>query len=437
MALDNQFDSWDLTTPHYELEPIRSRKLRMMISIGTSVIVKQGNPITNENNEDDEVTIATIVSLASDSKIVCVTYQTIDKLSSNTSISPIPIGVGYGLQEVVKTRNKIIVTIEDVVDFAFIFRINNLDEDVIEYGGIRNCFLLRYQYENDQLEDVQHFLCFPCDSCHHTFWDRSSMAIVWHGICCVQDALWKALNSVSERQVTSVRVPLRIDALLMEYLRYRCEGVVTQQSLKVPGRRRTITIKGMKRYTKRAKRNVSMLRFETASHLNLLRKIIGDACTIGVRRRRPKLGCSDQIRFNDAINLILGSENMATTKQHVCHNSIDIVTDQYESYMCVRYSCYLYNDKGLSNEFTNVTADEYISYMMSSINYNIKHNTSRSVRVGQYFSRGENTLLQVASIENGAARIVYLEPDDIFGKELIETNLDALSNEIKQYNSIE
>ena len=428
MALDKYFDSWDLTTPHYELQPMCSKILRMMVSIGSSVLIR------TESNNEKEVTIATIVSYTSDSEIVCVCYETIDKCK--ISVSPITSGIGYGLQEVVKTKNKIVVKINDIIDYAFIFEINNLDEYVIDFGGICNCYLVRYQYDNNELLEIQNFLSFPCDSSHHQFWERSSMAIIWNGICCLQDTLWKVLNSVSEKQVMSVRVPLRIDSILLEYLRYRSLGVVTQQTLRIHGRRRTITIKGMKRYTKRANRKVSLLRFETVNHFNILRAIIGDACTIGVRRRRPKLGCNDKLQFNDAINLILGSDNIATTKQHVCHESIDIVTDQYESYMCVRYSCYLYNNKGLCNEVKNVITNDYISYMLSSIKMNDNNNLNQNVRVGQYLSRGENVILQVASIDNGVARLVYLEPNEVAGTEIFENNLDVLFNEIKQYNSV-
>lgn len=438
MPLDNQqFGSWEETIPNYGQRPILSNTLRMMISIGSSVLIKKEGRNGVDEQNDDDVIVATIVSYQSETEVTCLMYKSIDELDCRSMISRMSIGVGYGLREVLKTKQKIVVSIDEVIDFAFIFQIRNLEDDCINYGGISNCYLLRFQAEDGIINDVEHHQRFPCDSPQHRM-HQSTMATIWHGISCLQDSLWKVLNSAAERQVPIVRVPVNIDCTLMQYIEYRSDVVVAAVTLKQSGRLSFTTLKGMKRSTKKAKRKLKLRRFETVEQLGILRKIIGDSCTIGIRRRRPKLGFTDRLQMNNGINIIVGSENEPTTKKQVYHESIDFVSDERETYMMVRYVSYLYNSKGITNEFRNVTSNDYVAYMLSSIDPMVNAIKYKdNVRVGQIFGRGENAVLQVKSIDENVAVLTYLQPEEYVGKEIYETNFEGLRNEIRQYNSID
>jgi hypothetical protein len=249
------------------------------------------------------------------------------------------------------------------------------------------------------------------------------------------------MNTASERQATSVRVLLPIDETTLEYIRYRCYGEVKKVLMKSRTKIRSFTANGMKRYTKRAKRKLYLLRFETENQLNALRKIIGDTCTIGIRRRRPKVNTMDKLTLNNTINLLHAKENLdsneLTCSQHISHNSIDFLTDQYETYMVVRYHRYTFNDRGVTNAHSNVTDSNYVVSIMSSLNdmHVSGESTHNNVRLGQIFSREEDVVMEVTFVNDEYAVLTCIEPDDRVGDEVIERDLELLYNQICAYNN--
>jgi hypothetical protein len=53
-----------------------------------------------------------------------------------------------------------------------------------------------------------------------------------------------------------------------------------------------------------------MLQFETENQPSNLRSIIGNATTVGMQKRRPKLALPDKTTFNDMFHLIRGSNHV-------------------------------------------------------------------------------------------------------------------------------
>jgi hypothetical protein len=419
-------DSWDSTQPSYGQYPILVRHLRMMVSVGTNVVVNVDERPDRERLLEfsgDGKLIATIVSYESDADIICVLYQLAEATSALPNNLPAPImgGFGYGLKELVKTRYKVVVRREDIIDFAFIFSLQDVEEDAINYFGITNCYLLRFQVDNGLHEDVIDYIKFPCESDEYLLDDRSISANIWCGICRIQDAMWRVMNSESERQVPIVRVPVLIDTVTLNYLEYRSRGVVEKRSIK-SRQIRSLTHKGAKRGTYRARNEAHLMRYETQSQLAVLRKIIGNSCTFGIRRRRPKLGREDQLEYNNTLNIIIGinDENnpqaALTTPKYIYHDSVDIVVDTRQSYMIVRYEGYNYNGSGVTNESTDLNNNEYVSDIMSGVCKVPKRN--KPIRVGQIFGRGEDILLRVVTINAETAVLRYLEPEHIAGQEI-------------------
>lgn len=83
--------------------------------------------------------------------------------------------------------------------------------------------------------------------------------------------------------------------------------------------------------------------------------MIGDSCTIGICYRRPKMGTTDKLEYNNTINVILGKENTELISLY----SIDFVVDsKFKTYMVVRYESYNYNQSGVTNENIDVSEDD-------------------------------------------------------------------------------
>lgn len=439
--------SWESTKPSYAQYPLVVHKMRMMASVGSHVVIEVSTDVDKQLMSDytrDGIMIATIVSYTSETNITCVVYKVgeVNELANNNLI-PIQSGSGYGLQELMKTKYTVVVSEKDIIDYAFIFTLEDIEEDLINFYGITNCYLLRFQIDDGIIIDIINYLTFPCESDDYYFSQRSYHAKIWYGICKIQDALWKVMNSQSERQVTVVRVPLSIEDITLDYIAYRCVGGVNKVKINTRGRIRSITTKGLKRKSGRARNKLHLLRFETTAQMLLLRSIIGSTSTVGIRRRRPKLGCTDKLDYNNTINLILGidnddvQQNALTVHKYIHHDSIDLVADEYESYMVVRYDSYIYNHHGISNEMIDVSNNTYVNEVTSAISQNTINENDRysSIRVGQILSRGEHCLFEISSVTPDHAVLRYVDPEEMAGQEIIERDFTLLDQQIQDYNS--
>lgn len=438
--------SWESTFPNYVQHPISVSNMRMTVSVGSHVVIKiKEEAAANALSEYsvDGTIVVTILSCLSNEHISCVLYQNAESLTTISNLpSPILSGSGYGLNELFKSKNTVVVSVDDIIDYAFIFTLGDVEEDVISYYGITHCYLLRFQIDGGVVEDVMGFVKFPCQTVPRVCFHRSHVAKIWHGISVIQDGLWKVMNTESERQVTVVRVPLNVDEVVLDYIAYRCNGIVKKKRINSPGRLRCITMKGLKRKAARARTNLYLLRFETQSQITVLRKIIGDTSIVGIRRRRPKIGFSDKVEFNTVINMIHGIDDdennqQLTMKRYIYHDSIDFLFDEYETFMTVRYDSYNYNDDGITNENADITNVDFVQDIMAAVVYqsiNPRHEIRSNVTVGSLLGRGADQLLEVTSIQNDHAILTYIEPDNLAGTEIVETDFITLSNDIRHYN---
>lgn len=435
--------SWEATLPNYGHYPFFAKSMKTFLSVGSNVVIKTKSEADKKLLSEfglDGTVVATILSYSSEDEITCVIYQHTELLQPCCN-PPLPLmsGPSYGLKEIVKTRNKVVVSANDIVDHAFVFTIIDVEADVINHYGITNCYLLRYQFDNNTKEDIEHHVKFPCESMGYPFIQRTLAAKIWYGITRIQDALWKVMNSESERQITIVRVPLVIDDETLDYIAYRCGDEVKKITINTKGRKRCITTKGLKRKAGRARNNLSILRFETEAQLVTLRKIIGKTTTVGIRRRRPKIGTTDQLELNNTINLIVGKNNnnnqqpALTTQRYIRHESIDLVVDANDKFMIVRYDSYNYNRKGVTNESSDLSENAYVVEILSGI-AEVRCN-NQYVRIGHLLSRDNVMLLRVTSVLTNHAVLECIAPAEIAGESFIENDLILLEREIRAYNS--
>lgn len=228
--------SWESTYPNYLQSTIAVKNMRMNISVGSHVVVKVKTPL--ESNIISEYAIGgtivvTIVSYTSDDNISCVLFRNAQSVKQSYNIpSPIMSGLGYGMNELFRTKYQVVISVDDIIDYAFIFSHDDIEQDVISYYGICHAYLVRFQFDNGVVEPVEGFFKFPCESEPERFYERSHVAKIWYGVTRIQDGLWKVMNSESERQVMVVRVPLNIDEGVLDYIVYRCNGEVKKNVMK-------------------------------------------------------------------------------------------------------------------------------------------------------------------------------------------------------------
>jgi hypothetical protein len=305
--------------PNYDLFPLHIPQIKIMLGVGAYVVIKSLEVEEKFQIRSGKI-IGQIISYDENEETICCNimiplYKIIDTININREpteqVRFVQNGVAAGVLEVANTTgisHNVVVSKKDIDDIAFVFHFDDFKNGTVYGQGIPNCYLLRYEYSDDnQLVPTQYVSCFP-SYYSKKFFHRCIISILWKRISSLQDTVWKILNSRSERQNTTVKVPFPFDNDIWSYLLFRTEGFVEPKEFTKDGRIRSLTLKGIKRETFRPEQKSLLLRFETERQLTCLRSILGDATTLGIRRRNPKLKCQDSFRPLSKLNVVLGSE---------------------------------------------------------------------------------------------------------------------------------
>ena len=377
--------------PNYGLTPIYSPKLQCMISVGSYVLIN-GNGVENwlKTTDDNVVARVTFHDHRTD-YIYCNILPLLTRVehsNDNTTYnSQYPVAVPYnsiqtgvaaGITEVAASNYCLVATRDDIEDVAFVFHIIDYIHGRVYGQGVKNCFLLRYIYKNgliDTQTPLQYVSCFPSYYVEHKHFRRCSIFILWSKITELQVVLWKILNKYSEKEENTTILQFPFDELLWSYLINRTKGILEERELLSDGTVRCFTLKGMIRETMRTgpQRITSILRFQTESQLECLRKILGDATTIGIRMRRPKLYCKSIVQPNDTLNIIIGSELNRKAPFQINTNTsrIDFIKNDNnnDSYIFVKYENYKLSSNSkllLNKKHENILNHAHVKYMMNS-----------------------------------------------------------------------
>jgi hypothetical protein len=422
------FANWLATIPNYGKMPLYATKLKMLVSIGSYVLLQL--------NVVDDPTVVRIVDYVGD----VITCNVFESLQSTHATMRCTSALAYGMKETVQTRKKHSTTINEIIDLAFVFTLSDVEAGKVTHAGIRNCFLLRYRSNNDVLENVGYTYTFPCESPMHIHFRSSSSNTVWNGIVGLQDIMWKIMNTVSQKQITnSPKIPAHIDTTLWDYLLYRCSNVVKNRSLQgVRGKVRGTSFYGLKRSSIRMGKNPTLLRFQSREQLRLLRQIFGDFSTFGCRRKRPKLGRTEIVQHNNKLNIVLGldeEERPFRNKTYRC--CVDIAKDESGSYIQVVYDSYLYTASGIINYCDDdVTNDSYVVDMMKSLREcdDIPSSSNELVLIGGMVRRENgNQLLKVTKVTSNDITLEYILPYDRSGEVVVEKDFRKINEEINDF----
>lgn len=253
-----RFNDWLSTIPNYGKFPFYSTRMKMLISIGSYVVITAAIP--------EDRLVARIVDYDGE-QLVCNIFDALDASVALTCDSR----NAYGMTEIIQTRKKWITTINKVIDLAFVFSLSDVDAGFVNHGGINNCYLIRYRRLNEEIEDIGCTYSFPCQSPMHIHFRKSTSRIIWNGIMSLQEVLWKVLNTETQKQVTySDKIPVNVDTILWDYLIFRCGHIVKERKVHgVLGKIISRTTYGLKRSSVRVDKTPYMFCFETKEQLQL------------------------------------------------------------------------------------------------------------------------------------------------------------------------
>jgi hypothetical protein len=431
--------------PSYASFPYYAPKFRNMVAIGSSVIVVRDEIIgVSEGFVIDglfgnkSVVVGIILSHHHETNNLRLNlFQRCNVQDSNQQIMSPTIGLAAGMKELVQTTAVIDVNASSVVDIAFLFQLDDIISGTALCQGIRNCFLIRYQYYNGSYSTKIKFQTFPSHHPHHTYFSTCFLFRIWSCICKIQDILWSALNRATERQCKfGESIKFSIDQEMMDYLVFKSVPVVKLQQLPSRSVIRATTTKGLRRVAVKVNRNASILRYETEDQLQLLRCIIGSGYTVGMQKKRPKLNLPDKIQINDPFHVIIGGTVPETpTLLRTQKSGIDIIHNKYNCIMTVRYEKYIYNNILLHNinGEDKLSNNLYFKEMMSGM-VNVSQ-PIKNIRINSYINRVGDGILKVSRFVESSNKVVlcYVSPKEKRGNEIFEDDLVKLQSEIQQY----
>ena len=374
--------------PLINTKPFTAPQLQFMIYVGAYVVLN-GNYTLNQKfkNEDGNVVVKVISYdpntdvlhgnvLMDLSNVVDDVYRT-DSLGNN--IQPIDTGLAAGITEVVTSTNYVVAKPENIVDICFVFHMDDVDNGLVNGQGIRNCYLCRFHYISTQSDDKflhpieNHESSFPSELREYKGLDSKdcTSSILWYRLSDLQDDVFRALNRWGGQQPNKYKLKFPFGNILWAYIKHCTKGVVEETTLSSRGYCRPMTTKGIRRQTVRARRPKpsTMLRFENYDQLNCLRRILGNSITLGVRKRKPKLGESDIVQPLTTINIIIGNNGEAGNNNGRVVTKIDFVNNLKDPHIMLYYDDYTFsrNSKKLVNrDDENIIENEFIKYMLIS-----------------------------------------------------------------------
>ena len=317
--------------------PIFVKHLDDSVRIGSFVHVEL------HDQEPDTTTIARIERRCYGGFHLCLFYPLFPKEKAANSPPlpihqerPIPFGSPGSLNiELYQSAERLSVVKGEVCKIlhpAFVFSVNELTISNNAWAhGIHNVFVLRFIEQRDEesldetsfLEkiDPEERVCFPNTNPKHIKKDRLTALsrclheTIWCGLYLIRKAIIKLLNKRSSRsepaEVSSVSVgyiPLEtynyLSLLVNDNLYSSCRIFNLSESY-------MDTDSKLSRKKLRFHYNAGVMRFETKEDIEILREVLGIACTYGSLEHRPRLADGTSgvpIQSGHSLSVIRGRE---------------------------------------------------------------------------------------------------------------------------------
>ena len=439
----NSYDDrlWqERSLPKYDKDPVYVEHLKVEIEVGTFILFR-------ESRQSENLLVGRIVDVALGPPRSTVNIFRKVGTVEGAEVQKLEDGSVCNIPELLQTQEfRELRHHQDVVDFAFVFPPKAVVDGLVNCSGISNAFICRYLFvdHTSELVEIEDIVSFPSlYSSEDQPWVRTRCVDcvglrIWRSVSVVQDILMKMLNRQSERQGLFARAREKVPLFPPEtwlYLSRRAAGVI--EPIKRSGRRvRQRLLYGMKMQTKRVETKVEILRFETDEQLIVLRKILGIAATVGVRRRKARIDETKYIQTNDALNIVTGSdsaEDPFTLRTE--EEGIDLVFDQMELVVICRYSKYVYSadDDG---EPVDCPCDHVEALLLGGgQNPNLVDDSQESLVVIGSMFQFDNVVLRISSVKSDEVVGEVVAPSGRRGERITFTDKGEVSRLVVAYNS--
>jgi hypothetical protein len=330
------FPTWSGTEPSFGSLPVYIPSLKTHLSVGSFVF-------TGEQ-------VVRIVSVL-DNIVITNRYAKI--IASRPFKVPIH-QVFQGLQdrELVQTRERIVLSPEQICNIAFVFHPHRVETDGLLLHGIHNVFYSRFRTEEDSqthLDPVsfESFISFSSESPQFQDFDSCFSSRIWLSVVVIQDTFRRLLASSSEKQ--GIYVPRKTEKIYFTqegwaYLKRALADLapVLDKQVKQPVQ---LLLPGCTRTTIRRITSAESFVLTSAEQMDAFLSLYGALVLFGVRKSRPKIGHTARLCVNDILNVVvpnLPDEIDGTGNTLVCKARILLVMDPSVLTISLSYGRYQY-----------------------------------------------------------------------------------------------
>jgi hypothetical protein len=292
-------------TPQHQELPVFWPRLKAFIEIGSFILFN-----VDENNEK-RLQLGQIVCSTIGSRVKVLLF---DKLANASTHRRITSEIGRSLTEVIQTSETTDIFTKDIHVIAWVFDEVTLSELSACLQGISNVFIVRFNSNNEQIENLT---CFPCQH-PDCIMPKSLAKKLCDDLERVRDVLTQVLCRRSEPQGEKARV-LKHSFACQEFWSWLKLVLVDDDHLMLPmvvhdeltcKKPRIRLIQQMKRIKVSTTTLYEIFRFETENDLERLRRLFGETILHGVREKFPKLGLgATALAGNEALNIIRASND--------------------------------------------------------------------------------------------------------------------------------
>jgi hypothetical protein len=295
-------------TPNYQELPVFWPRLKAFIEIGSFILFDVVD--NNENIEKRPLQLGQIVCSTHAGSRVKVLLLEYDKPNNASHHRPITSESGRCITEVIIISVTKEIYTADIHDIAWVFDERTLSELSAYLQGISNVFIIRFNSNNEPIQD---FTCFPC-SHPDCLVPKSLAKKLYDDLERVRDLLTQVLCRRSELQGEKVRV-LKHSFACQEFWSWLKLVLVEDHAMIIHDeltckKPRIRLIHQMKRIKVSTETLYEIFRFETNNDLERLRRLFGETIIYGVREKFPKLGLgATALVGNEALNIIRASKD--------------------------------------------------------------------------------------------------------------------------------
>jgi hypothetical protein len=432
-----------ITVPSYDDEPVYIPTLKTFLSIGSFVVFEDssckelvGQIVRRSANKRDNLMINI--------------FDPINNQPWVDSIILICDGLASYSPEVVQSSNITKVPSTSVIDIAFVFTEDRVNQIGLSLEGMAHTYVCRFCSDQSRIQDgASPFYSFPSQSCDHTFLDSCYSIRVWNSLETIRDLIYTKMNSISERQGNHTKMSGKI-ILSQEgwsYIRRNAQRSGMDSRIFHCRSIRSRLVGALTSVSHRIERAAEFYRFETEEQLLLLQKILGTNSIYGKRQRRARLDNQKTIIVNDVLNVVTTGLFVLAEEpftRRTVRDGIDFLYDSVELTVVIRYSKFIYSTNAGNNtpiytlpvHLRTVLTKTNLHGRPQTPNDNNPQNDIQTINISEnsLFEWHDGNIYSIMSTRNNNIVAECIAPRRNRGLQLETNNIELVEEAIRQYN---